>query len=106
MTHSLVLHVNRCPAADSSQHRPLIQQGIVWYVRTQCWESCLLGDCAGHSNMPACCTFLPPFLMQLSDACSNAEEQQGQVSAARQEVIAVLAGREQRCQELRAEVSH
>jgi hypothetical protein len=42
--------------------------------------------------------------MQLSDACSNAEEQQGQVAAARQEVIAVLAGREQRCQELRAEV--
>jgi hypothetical protein len=41
---------------------------------------------------------------QLADACSNAEEQQGLVSAARQEVNAVLAGRERRCQELRAEV--
>jgi hypothetical protein len=56
--------------------------------------------------MPACWTFLLPLMVQLSDACSNAEEQQGQVSAARQEVIAVLAGREQRCQELRAEVRH
>lgn len=41
---------------------------------------------------------------QLADACSNAEEQQGLVSSARQEVNAVLAGRERRCQELRAEV--
>jgi len=43
-------------------------------------------------------------LLQLADACSNAEEQQAQVAAAREEVHAVLAGREQRCKDLRAEV--
>lgn len=48
---------------------------------------------------------LPAVLaIQLADARSSADEQQGQVAAARQEVNAVLAGRERRCQELRAEV--
>jgi hypothetical protein len=56
-------------------------------------------------SFTACPTRVPAVLtLQLADACSSAEEQQGQVAAARQEVTAVLAGRERRCQELRAEV--
>jgi hypothetical protein len=69
--------------------------------------------CASHKvhgssvscSFTACPALLPAVLaMQLADACSSAEEQQGHVAAARQEVNAVLAGRERRCQELRAEV--
>lgn len=55
-------------------------------------------------SLACLCTCCVLACMQLADACSSAEEQQGQVAAARQEVNAVLAGRERRCQELRAEV--
>lgn len=52
-----------------------------------------------------CCCCALVNVKQLADACSNAEEQQAQVAAAREEVHAVLAAREQRCKDLRAEVS-
>lgn len=42
--------------------------------------------------------------LQLAEACSSTEENKQLVEAAREEVHAVLSGREQRCQALRAEV--